>query len=90
MLRFVRSTTSSVFGRDQSVTLSYSVSPDTSPALQAAGRAMCAYVCSGRPYVEENLFILVEHLTKILSEPGFSFTAVADEDLEKIDFCPAN
>ena len=68
MLRFVRSPTSSVFwprsdrqllgyfGRDQSVTLSYSVS---------AGRAMCDYVCLGRLYVEKNVRITECPTTKI-------------------------
>ena len=52
---------------------------------------MCAYVCLGRPHVEENLFIiLVEHLTKILNEPGYSYTAVTDGGMmKKMDPCPA-
>ena len=50
-------------GRGQVVTFVFSVSkighdqPDTGPALQAAGSAVCACVryALGRPYVEENM-----------------------------------
>ena len=52
--------------------------PDASPVLQAARRAVCSYLRLGRPNVG-NMLVLAEHLTRILSEPEYSFTAVAEE-----------
>ena len=54
--------------------------PETSPALQAAGRAVCAYVryALGRPYVEENMRITECPPTKVTLcfTPSFAWLAV--------------